>query len=56
MLKAIAQYQLLSPDGELAVEHDPHRKFIPIEGLEICREKVYGNTALTFYKNSINPA
>ena len=56
VLKAIAQYQLLSPDGELAVEHDPHRKFIPIEGLEICRKKIYGNTGLTFYKNSINPS
>lgn len=49
-LEAIAQYQLLSAEGEIAVEHHPHRWQIqPITGLEICREKIYGNCALTFY-------
>lgn len=49
-LEAIAQSQLLLPDGEIAVEHHPHRWQIqPISGLEICREKTYGNCALTFY-------
>lgn len=57
---------LLAPDGEMAVEHDrdmPPVRFRdrdlspetdeaqtdrPI--LEICRQKVYGNTAVTFYR------
>jgi len=49
---------LLSPDGELAVEHDRDRP--PHVGttdddpeqpsLEICRQKVYGHTAVTFYR------
>jgi 16S rRNA (guanine(966)-N(2))-methyltransferase RsmD len=49
---------LLCVNGELAVEHDrdrpPHLatiddppKTLP---LEICRQKVYGNTAVTFYR------
>jgi 16S rRNA (guanine(966)-N(2))-methyltransferase RsmD len=51
VLQAIASYNLLGNDGEIAVEHAPKiwsAKLIP--GLEICREKNYGNTALTFYK------
>lgn len=50
VLEAIAHYQLLAPDGEIAVEHHPERwTVVSVPGLEICREKVYGNTALTFY-------
>ncbi len=50
VLEAIAQYQLLATDGELAVEHDPKQWTVPIvTGLEICRQKVYGNTAVTFF-------
>jgi 16S rRNA G966 N2-methylase RsmD len=50
ILKAIAEYQLLAPAGEIAVEHDPKLwQAIPIPGLKICREKQYGNTTLTFY-------
>jgi len=50
VLEAIAQYQLLAEDGELAVEHSPNKlPPSPIPTLEICRQKVYGNTALTFY-------
>ncbi len=50
VLEAIAQYQLLSSTGELAVEHDPDRNLPEtILSLEICRQKIYGNTALTFY-------
>ena len=57
---------LLAPDGEMAVEHDrdmPPVRFgdrdlspeTPKEQadrpiLEICRQKVYGNTAVTFYR------
>jgi 16S rRNA (guanine966-N2)-methyltransferase len=50
VLEAIAQYQLLAEGGELAAEHNP-KKSLPTEipHLEICRQKVYGNTALTFY-------
>jgi 16S rRNA (guanine(966)-N(2))-methyltransferase RsmD len=52
VLDAIAQYQLLDSEGEIAVEHDPKFwKAREIPGLEICREKVYGNTALTFYQS-----
>ena len=50
VLEAIAQVHLLAPGGEIAVEHNPKLWQAPsISGLEICREKVYGNTALTFY-------
>ncbi|HEY9749547.1 MAG TPA: 16S rRNA (guanine(966)-N(2))-methyltransferase RsmD [Allocoleopsis sp.] len=50
VLEAIAHYQLLAPDGEIAVEHDPQGWTIGnIPTLEVCREKNYGNTALTFY-------
>lgn len=53
VLEAITIDRLLTPDGEIAVEHNP--KFwraTAISGLEICRAKVYGNTALTFYQIS----
>ena len=52
VLEAIAHYQLLDPTGEIAVEHNPQDWTHPeIPSWEICREKVYGNTALTFYQN-----
>lgn len=50
VLSAIAEYQLLDENGEIAVEYSPELwniKVIP--SLEICRQKVYGNTALTFF-------
>lgn len=51
VLDAIAQYQLLAPTSELAVEHSPEKWTIePVSNLEICRQKVYGNTALTFFR------
>ena len=51
VLEAIAHYQLLDPSGEIAVEHNPQNWTAPeIPGLEICRQKVYGNTAITFYQ------
>lgn len=50
VLAAIDQLQLLAPEGELAVEHSPDQLTIPqLTALEICRQKVYGNTALTFF-------
>lgn len=53
VLTAIAQLQLLAPDGELAVEHQPdlwQPQAFP--GLECYRQKVYGNTAIAFYQYS----
>lgn len=53
-LEALAHYQLLARDGELAVEHKPDRTLPDaIESLTICRQKTYGNTALTFYCHSM---
>lgn len=49
VIAAIADYQLLAPAGELAVEHSPNQLTLPALSLEICRHKVYGNTALTFF-------
>jgi 16S rRNA G966 N2-methylase RsmD len=50
-LEAIAHYQLLDPSGEIAVEHASQGWMSPeITPWEICREKVYGNTSLTFYR------
>lgn len=51
VLEAIAHYQLLDQTGELAVEHSANQDpSIPNSNLEVCRQKVYGNTALTFYQ------
>lgn len=52
VLATIAELQLLSIQGEIAVEHAPDRPVPNIVGLEICREKIYGNTALAFYRLS----
>lgn len=54
VLNAIATLQILAPDGELAAEHSPEMPTVEIlPSLEICRQKVYGNTALTFYRLSV---
>jgi len=51
VIDAITHYQLLDEGGELAVEHSPNNLTLSlIPTLEICRQKVYGNTALTFYR------
>lgn len=51
VLNALAQHQLLDANGEIAVEHNPQGWNPPlIPTWEICREKVYGNTGLTFYR------
>lgn len=50
VLRAIAQYQLLAPEGETAVEHRAHKPPLDQPLFSICREKTYGNTALTFYR------
>jgi 16S rRNA (guanine(966)-N(2))-methyltransferase RsmD len=51
VLTAIAQLHLLAPGGEFAVEHASDRSNFPdLPTLQICRQKIYGNTALTFYR------
>lgn len=51
VLKAIAPFKLLHPNGELAAEYSP-RHWTPrnISALEQCRHKQYGNTAIVFYR------
>lgn len=54
VIEAIAQLQLLASDGELAVEHSSDRlNVLTPSTLEICRQKIYSNTALTFYRSSV---
>ncbi len=56
VLEALAHHQLLAPTGSLAVEHSPSNwTLAPIGALEVCRQKVYGNTAVTFYTPSLLP-
>lgn len=51
VLSAIAKLELLDPEGEIAAEHSPQNWKPPeIPNWEICREKVYGSTALTFWR------
>lgn len=54
VLEAIAHHQLLAPTGEIAVEHStkspPKTTATAEASLEICRQKAYGSTALTFYR------
>jgi len=64
-LETITSYQLLTTDGELAVEHSLDRTLpeaitsissitSPSTVLKSCRQKIYGNTALTFYRHAHN--
>lgn len=56
VLAAIAQYKLLAPDGELVAEHSPNRPMPEqIGSLVLQRQKVYSNTALSFYQVSATP-
>lgn len=50
VLAAIAISQLLAPNGELAVEHSPKRIPEVDRGLVAVRTKVYGRSAITFYR------
>ncbi len=49
VLAAIVQLQLLAPGGELAAEHDAKAAIAAPPGLVICRQKIYGNTGITFF-------
>lgn len=50
VLEAVVQYDLLAPQGEIAVEHSPHGWNLAPDGLVVIREKRYGSSALTFYE------
>jgi 16S rRNA (guanine966-N2)-methyltransferase len=54
VLAAIDRYQLLSPLGEIAVEHSPDSKISTLPAdlptLELYRDKNYGNTSISFYQ------
>ena len=55
ILKAIAALKLVTPEGAIAVEHNPRlwqAKAVP--GLEIYRTKSYGNTTVSFYATVIS--
>jgi len=49
VLTAIATHHLLTATGELAVEHNPDRSPPVPAGLRQFRQKIYGNTAVSFY-------
>lgn len=56
VLEAIAQYQLLNPTGELAVEHDLqdwNPSSLSLSSLHISRQKTYGSTTLTFFSRDL---
>jgi 16S rRNA (guanine(966)-N(2))-methyltransferase RsmD len=56
VLAKIVDLELLSTEGELAVEYDP-KLWQPqeISGLELLKIKNYGKTAIAFYQLSIEP-
>ncbi|MBD0268692.1 MAG: 16S rRNA (guanine(966)-N(2))-methyltransferase RsmD [Cyanobacteria bacterium Co-bin8] len=50
VLTGIVRFGLLTPMGEVAVEHNPDIwQAIEVPGLNLIREKRYGTTQLTFY-------
>jgi 16S rRNA (guanine966-N2)-methyltransferase len=53
ILDAIATLNLLAPEGEIAVEHDPKVwEASAIAGLRIVRQKHYGSTTVSFYERA----
>jgi 16S rRNA (guanine966-N2)-methyltransferase len=57
VMSAIDRHKLLSPTGELAVEHSPDRSISTLPDtlptLALCRYKSYGNTAISFYRRNL---
>ncbi len=52
ILSAIEEHQLLAPGGKIALEHGSDRDLsqeLTTLSLQVCRHKVYGSIALTFY-------
>ncbi|MBW4655994.1 MAG: 16S rRNA (guanine(966)-N(2))-methyltransferase RsmD [Kaiparowitsia implicata GSE-PSE-MK54-09C] len=64
VIGAIAHHRLLASGGELAMEHSPDRWAqadlahwqAQVPSLDVCRQKTYGNTALTFWHRAIAPS
>jgi 16S rRNA (guanine966-N2)-methyltransferase len=54
VLAAIVEFDLLAEGGEIAAEHAPGRSIV-CEGFVVCREKKYGNTAVTFFEQETQP-
>lgn len=53
VLKAIASLGLVTPEGAIAVEHNPRLwQAKEVSGLKIYRTKTYGNTTLSFYADA----
>lgn len=58
VIQAIAHHHLLAPDAELAVEHTPRQLssaaisewIATLPSIEVCRQKDYGTTAVTFIR------
>ena len=52
VLEKISKFDLLASDGAIAVEHNPrYWRAKELEGLQIDKQKTYGNTTLTFYSH-----
>jgi 16S rRNA (guanine(966)-N(2))-methyltransferase RsmD len=50
VMEAIAHYHLLTPNGEIAVEHEEGSwEAIAVPGLTLRTQKRYGRTCLSFY-------
>ena len=54
IIQAIADYRILAIHGELAVEHRANCLNTKPPMLEICRQKQYGYSGLTFYRGLSN--
>jgi 16S rRNA (guanine966-N2)-methyltransferase len=54
VLNAIEQFELLTSSGEISVEHSPYARISTLPDslatLELCQQKIYGKTALSFYR------
>ncbi|MGB7414208.1 MAG: 16S rRNA (guanine(966)-N(2))-methyltransferase RsmD [Thermosynechococcaceae cyanobacterium] len=51
VLDEIATHSLLAFDGEMGAEHNPKQKLpLKIKGMVAQRTKIYGNSAVTFYR------
>ena len=55
VLRAVVLAGLLCETGELAVEHRPQRPIPAVEGLNLRRCKVYGNTAISLCARASPP-
>lgn len=50
VLEQIIQFGLLTPEGQMAIEHNPrYWKAQELGDLKINKQKTYGNTVVTFY-------